>query len=205
MEKGRHESMRTQRRARILAAAVAALGIFVSVSLATVRPVYAGVWQDIDDTCNQGGANSTQFYADGPPQYWTDATYTGGPDPCMMWTWNETSYTNQFVGNEAYWYNCIGTCTSYYYLYPFIPAVNATTVDAQYQIWEGGHLQSQPTYVCGVNQNAIYNSWVELCSNVAPQWMCGSTSCGGFVLLQDGTGESNGTTQVGYDNLIYSP
>ncbi len=182
------------------ASVIIALGAFVGIgSRALAGPLY----QFIDDTCNQGGPNSGQFYADGPKQYWHDATYTGGPDPCMMWTYNEGAYTNPQYGNEAYWYNCIGTCSGHYYVEAFIPSVHASTTQAIYQIWEHGHNQSGPSWLCTVDQKNIYNTWVTLCPVVNPVYMCGITTCGGFILLQDGTGEKAGTTQVGYDNGYY--
>ncbi len=161
--------------------------------------------QDIPDTCNQGGPNTGQFYANGPPGFWHDATDSHAFDTCLMWTWNETEYTNMNDGNQAFWYNCVQACTADFALDAFIPSVDASTTHAEYQIWTEGHLLNSPTYICAVNQDSLNDVFASLCSDVSPIYVCGtmSPSCGGFILLQDGTGERVSTTKVGYDEGYY--
>ena len=175
----------------------------VACTSGAVSYTSSGHNQQIDDTCNKGGPNSSQFYADGPPQYWFDASYSGGPDPCMMYTYNEYQYKGPTVGNEGYWYNCIGTCSGGYYLYAYIPPIHAYTTNAIYQIWNCGHSCGVLTALCYVNQAPYNNYWYQLCPRNGWFYMYGTTTYGGFILLQDGTGEASGTKQIGYDNGYY--
>src|ERR1700733_4643777 len=130
-----HDRGKRRHLSRTFAVAVV-LVMTATVGLGSVALAAPPNTQYIPDTCNQGGGNSGQFYADGPPQYWHDATDSGAYDPCLMWTYNETTYTNVTIGNEAYWYNCIGTCTGYFYIDAFVPSIDASTTNAEYQIWE---------------------------------------------------------------------
>ncbi len=83
---------------RVLSSAAGALAATLILSSAPAFAAYRN--QFIDDTCNQGGPNPTQFFAEGPPQFWLTANFTGGPDGCMMYTYHETTY-DPVNGNQA--------------------------------------------------------------------------------------------------------
>ena len=201
--------MRGHRALVLTVATVAALAL----SMVTA---YAGATnQWIDDTCNHGGAvqGYPWFFADGPSQYWWPVTYSGGLDSCMMYTWNESTYTNIQTGNSAYWYLdtgsvCGGNCDGYYVTYVFIPNVHAYTKNAVYQLWTTGHAGGDQ-YNCSVDQSALNNQWKVLCagsSGGTNHYFCGDTigsGCGGYIWMNDGTGETSGTKQVGYDYEAY--
>lgn len=185
----------------ILATALCAL--LVSLTLWPTPAAASYINQYIDDTCNTGGPGSTQFFATGPPQFWFPRNFTGGPDGCMMFTWNEQTYDPQ-NGNEAFWYNCSASCDGYYNMYAFVPNINTTTTNAVYQLWTNGHNQPRPNRTMGVNQSPLNNVWQYLYGgDVFVAGNNGGSGNSGFVLLDDGTGEPSGTTQVGYDNFKY--
>ncbi len=63
--------------------AVRAAALLSAFALSIGMPLvsYAtAVAEHVDDGCNWGGTPSGDpfFYADGPPQYWWDANYSGG-------------------------------------------------------------------------------------------------------------------------------
>lgn len=200
-----------------------AIALVVGTPLTTYATATA---THIPDGCDQGGSSQGGlFYADGPPQYWSDANYSGGPSSCLMWTYNETTYSGTTSGNEVFWYLCVGgpgwNCDGWYYTWAYQPPIHATTTNAEYQMWLSGHTYSNPSFVCGVNQWNDSNVWHELADSnvsnctvggISPDtsfYFCGdenaNPSCGGFVQLQDGTGEQNFTTQVGVVDLGYCP
>jgi len=210
-----------------LATTIAAAAAVVVASLLSAVPAYAAaINQNVDDTCQYSGSVwwNPYYYATGPSQYWSYDTYSGGPDDCTMWTWNEPTYCGETCGNSADWYLAGGdSCcpstnhTGNYSMWAYIPPIHAFTTSASYQIWDYGHILHSPTYVCSINQANIGLTWVKIDdSNVAscnsyqsPTSMipmCAQTaspSCGAFVELDDATGESYGTTQIGYDNVAF--
>jgi hypothetical protein len=159
------------------------------------------------DNCTQPErTNNPWFTASGPLQYWFWYYYSGGPanpyapvkgDACMIWTYNEASYSGPSTGNLAAWWD-VGsmTCSCGYdnSALAWIPSEDATTTHAEYQMWSGTSYEG----TCVVNQDAYYNQWVQLCGSTSFQLYSEAD-----VLMTDGTGEPSGTKQIGWDALNF--
>jgi hypothetical protein len=146
-------------------------------------------WVVDDDVAS----DSPDFLRGGPTEYWRAATLTGTAyySGSMVWTLNNTS----IVENYAYWYLPLSaTVPMSYEVFAFIPAYNATTRSAQYQVAHAGLTQTRI-----IDQNAFVAEWVSLGSY---SFTTHSTS---YVLLTDATGEPSGARQVGFDALAFVP
>jgi hypothetical protein len=150
------------------------------------------------DGCNHGGWNRARTYlATGPSAYWWYIPFDGNGNPgdsCMMYTYNETSYTGNAYGNAGYWWDNSNENTVDRYLFIFIPDVATTTTNARYQVSTFQNYVNN-TLSCGVSQKPYYDQWVQLCGR-----FLNSVST---VYLDDGTGEPNGTHYIGFDNALY--
>jgi len=113
-----------------------------------------------------------------------------------MTTYNEKVYSGSADGNAAIWFNPCSSClTVNYVLSMFIPKIDTTTNNAVYQVDYGG----SPTLVkCPLAQSPYYNVWVGLCG--AGLFDMNSS---GDVVLNDGTGEPNGSKLIGFDNNLW--
>ncbi len=106
------------------------------------------------------------------------------------------------MGIRRPWFNCVSSCDGAYNLWVFVPSVRATTHNAVYQIWQEHTVATSPAQTVAVNQIVLFNAWVYL-TNIL---LCGNNNnsgLGGFVRLNDGTGEPNGTQEVGVDNARF--
>jgi hypothetical protein len=146
-------------------------------------------WIVDDDVASE----SPDFLRGGPTAYWRNASLTGTAyySGSMVWTFNNTN----IVENYAYWYLPLSaTVPMSYEVFAFIPAYNATTRSAQYQVAHAGLTQTR-----SIDQNAFVAEWVSLGSY---SFTTHSTS---YVLLTDVTGEPSGARQVGFDAFAFVP
>jgi hypothetical protein len=137
--------------------------------------------------------NTPSFSRGGPAAYWRTATITGSAyySGSMVWTFNNT----RLVENFATWRLPLSaTVPMRYEVLAFVPAYNATTTSAQYQIAHAGLTETR-----SLNQNAYLAEWVSLGTYSFTEH---STS---YVLLTDATGELSATKQVGFDALAFVP
>jgi hypothetical protein len=138
--------------------------------------------------------DGSYFTAYGTASYWHTTSsrgYCGSPafSSCspynMRWTYSNGSMQD----NTAKWDNIDGVQDSDVYVY--VPSVNATTTRAPYTISYNG----ASSYNFSINQNIYYNQFVYATRKyyVSNIW------------LGDNTGESAGSTLVGFDEieLIY--
>ncbi len=183
----------------------AILALAGSLQLFAARPALAS--GTAPDNCTQPErTDNPWFTASGPLQYWFWYYYPGGPanpyapvkgDACMIWTYNEASYSGPTTGNLASWWD-VGsmTCSCGFdnSALAWIPSEDATTTHAEYQMWSGSAYEG----TCIVNQDAYYNQWVQLCGSDSFQLYSGAN-----VLMTDGTGEPSGTKQIGWDALDF--
>ena len=127
---------------------------------------------------------AARFY--GPSQYWW--TRNIGYNGQMKFTYN----TYSTIGNYAVWRpNLAG---GNYEVYAYIPGNYATTTRAQYTIVAAN--------LCGyrtINQYNISNAWVSLGTYSF------SAGTGGYVRLDDRTGEANYSRMVGVDAVKFVP
>lgn len=134
--------------------------------------------------------DGSYFTAYGPSGYWyftNNVGHCGSPSfsSCspynMRWT-----YTNgTFSSNYAKWDNIDSAQNSSITVY--IPNVNATTTRAPYTVTYNG----ASGYSFNINQNIYYNQWVSVTTlyDIRNIW------------LDDNSGETPGSTKVGFDEV----
>ena len=142
-----------------------------------------------DDAANP----NPNFLRGGPTEFWRNATITGTAyySGSMAWTLNNANT----VENFAHWHLPLSaTLPLSYQVFAFIPAYNATTTRANYQIAHAGI-----TETVSVNQNAAVAEWISLGTY---SFTTHNTS---YILLTDATGELTATRQVGFDAIAFVP
>jgi surface antigen len=127
---------------------------------------------------------SSGFTRYGTASYWQTASI--GYNGHMYWTYSNGSVRD----NYAKWTPSLPSAGTYT-VSVYIPNNNATS-NATYTIYANG-----TTYTRTVNQNNYYDAWVSLGSFYF-------AASGGYVLLGDNTGETAGSTKVGFDAVKWS-
>jgi hypothetical protein len=148
----------------------------------------------VDDDVESTNPN---FLRGGPAEYWRNASITGTAyySGSMAWTLNNSST----VENYAYWHLPLSaTVPLSYEVFAFIPAYNATTTSAKYQIAHAGLTETR-----SVNQNAYVAEWVSL--GTYSFTMPSTAHNTSYVLLTDATSEPSTTQQVGFDAMAFVP
>ncbi|MBF6613398.1 MAG: hypothetical protein IVW55_09760 [Chloroflexi bacterium] len=134
--------------------------------------------------------DGSYFTAYGPSSYWHITNNVGwcgssNDSSCspynMRWTYTNGTYT----ANYAKWDNI--DSAQYATLSVYIPNVNATTTNAPYLATYNG----ASSYSFYINQNIYYNQWI------TGPYLYDIRN----VYLDDNTGESPGSTKVGFDEV----
>ena len=144
----------------------------------------------VDDDAN---STSPDFVRAGPADYWRTSAITGTAyySGSLLWTLNNASV----VENYATWHLPLSaTLPMRYEVFAFIPAYNATTHTAKYQVAHAGITEAR-----SLDQNAYVAEWVSLGTYSF------TTHSDSYVLLTDATGELTATKQVGFDALAFVP
>ena len=137
-------------------------------------------------------ANDGNYFSyGGTSAYWHIASGQGYCGQYATWCspynmrWTYTNGSSQ--DNWGQW-NLFGSSSQTGTAYNFIPRVNTTTRSALYELFYG---IGATALGCTTNQNNYYDQWV----------YCGSTDSILYMYLSDATGESAGSTRVGFDEV----